>query len=320
MRPLENRVALLESRLMPAALLSPKLFILAFFIASAIYVHLRGRVRHRFTRQLTDHSTFFAPINVPLYLFSKVPAKPYHDPRGFPELSLLRENWQTIRDEGMRLLDEGHVRAAASYNDVGFNSFFRSGWKRFYLKWYEEPLPSARELCPKTVELLQRVPTVHAAMFTLLPPGSKLVKHRDPYAGSLRYHLGLYTPNSEDCYIVVDGERYHWRDGEDIVFDETYIHTAENKTDQTRLILFCDVERPVHTRIVRAFNHFMCSSVMKAAATQNVPGERVGVVNKIFGYVYHIRLVGKRLKAWNRKVYYAVKYALFGGLIYLIFF
>ncbi len=305
---------------MSTAVLSFKLVLLALFIASAIYVHRRGRVRHRLARQLTDHSTFFAPLNVPLYLFSKVPATPYHDPRAFPALAVLHENWQTIRDEGLQLLDGGHVRAATSYNDVGFNSFFRSGWKRFYLKWYEDPLPSAEALCPQTVALLKRVPLVHAAMFTLLPPGSKLGAHRDPYAGSLRYHLGLYTPNSADCYIAVDGERYHWRDGEDIIFDETYIPTAENKTDQTRLILFCDVERPVHTRLVQAYNHFMCSRMMKAAATQNIEGERVGVVNKIFGYVYHVRLLGKRLKAWNRKVYYLVKYALFGGLIYLVFF
>jgi beta-hydroxylase len=257
---------------------------------------------------------------MPLYLFSKVPAKPFHDPRQFPELSILRDNWQTIRDEGMKLLDEGYVRAASGYNDAGFNSLFRSGWKRFYVKWYEDPLPSAQQLCPQTVALLQQVPSVHAAMFTLLPPGAKLVAHRDPYAGSLRYHLGLSTPNSPDCYISVDGEHYHWRDGEDVVFDETYIHVAENKTDQTRLILFCDVERPVYTPIVRAFNHFMCSHVMKAAATQNVEGERVGAINKLFGYVYHVRLWGKRLKAWNRQVYYAVKWAIFGGLIYLIFF
>lgn len=304
---------------MPVALLS-KYVILTLFAASVAYVHLRGRVRHGLFRQLSDHSTFLAPVNLPLFLFSEVPAQPYHDPRQFPELAILRDNWQTIRDEGLRLLDDGYVRAASGYNDAGFNSLFRSGWKRFFLKWYEDPLPSAQAMCPKTVELLRQAPSVHAAMFTLLPPGAKLVTHRDPFAGSLRYHLGLSTPNSQDCYIVVDGERYHWRDGEDVVFDETYIHTAENKTNQTRLILFCDIERPVRTRIVRAFNHFMCSRVMKAAATQNVEGERVGVINKLFGYVYHVRLLGKRLKAWNRKVYYAVKYALFGGLFYLIFF
>ncbi len=230
---------------MTSYLVSPKLWIFVAFVASAMFVHFRGRVRHPFFRQLTDHSTLLAPLNAPLYLFSKVPPKRFIDPREFPELAVLRDNWQTIRDEGLKLLDEGYVRASARYNDWGFNSFFRTGWKRFYLKWYDEPLASARAMCPKTVELLSRVPSVHAAMFAFLPPGGRLVKHRDPYAGSLRYHLGLSTPNSEDCYIAVDGERYFWRDGEDVMFDETYIHFARNDTDENRIILFCDVERPM---------------------------------------------------------------------------
>ena len=53
-------------------------------------------------------------------------------------------------------------------NDWGFHSFFRSGWSRFYLKWYEDFLPSARDLCPKTVTLLDSIPSVHGAMFTML--------------------------------------------------------------------------------------------------------------------------------------------------------
>ena len=38
-------------------LLAPKFFVLYAFIASAVYVHYRGAVRHRFYRQITDHST-----------------------------------------------------------------------------------------------------------------------------------------------------------------------------------------------------------------------------------------------------------------------
>ena len=45
--------------------------------ACAPYVHFRGRVRHRFLRQITDHSTFMAPINVPMYAFPRVPATPH---------------------------------------------------------------------------------------------------------------------------------------------------------------------------------------------------------------------------------------------------
>lgn len=248
-----------------------------------------------------------------------MPTKPYLEVRDFPELNRVRDNWQMIREEALKLFGEGHIRAAAKYNDLGFNSFFRTGWKRFYLKWYGDPLPSARDLCPGTVELLQSVPSINAAMFALLPPGGRLVRHRDPFAGSLRYHLGLVTPNSEKCRIIVDGQAYYWRDGEDVMFDETYIHYAENETAQTRLILFCDVERPLSNPIIAAVNRWVSRHVIKASETQNVDGERIGLLNRIFGYVYRVRLLGKRIKARNRGVYYLLKWLLIGGLLYWIF-
>lgn len=298
-----------------------KFVLAALFLASAAFVHFRGRVRHSFARQLTDHSTFLAPVNAPIYLFSRVPAQPFLDPAAFPELRLLTAEWKTIRDEGLRLLDEGRVRAASGYNDLGFNSFFRAGWKRFYLKWYDDPLPSAEQLCPRTVELLRRLPSVHGAMFAMLPPGGRLVRHRDPFAGSLRYHLGLHTPNSEACFIEVDGIRRGWRDGEAMIFDETFIHHAENQTDVSRLILFCDVERPLSGRVPRALNRFVIHRLLKATATENQEGDRIGFANRAFGSIYQVRLMFKRLKRWNRKVYYGLKYALLGAgllVIYLV--
>ncbi len=95
------------------------------------------------------------------------------------------------------------------------------------MKWYEDFLPSARELCPKTVTLLNSIPSVHGAMFTMLPAHARLGPHRDPFAGSLRYHLGLVTPNSDQCCIYVDGQFCTWRDGEDFVFDETFEHALQ---------------------------------------------------------------------------------------------
>lgn len=292
-----------------------KLILLALFIASAMYVHFRGRVRHKFWRQASDHSTIMAPINSFMYLFSRVPTTPYIDTSMFPDLKVLDDNWREIRDEGLELMRIGQVKASGKYDDIGFNSFFKSGWKRFYLKWYDESHPSAQELCPKTVALLRRLPQVKAAMFTELPPGSRLVRHRDPYAGSLRYHLGLATPNSEGCFIDVDGDRYAWRDGESVMFDETYIHYAENTTDQNRLILFCDIERPLRFRWAQWFNHIFGRYVVSAAAAPNAESDRTGGINRIFKYLYAVRQLGKRIKAWNRTVYYAIKWLLIGGII-----
>jgi beta-hydroxylase len=233
-----------------------------------------------------------------------------------PELAVLRDNWQTIREEALTLFAQGQIKAADKYNDWGFNSFFRTRWKRFYLKWYDVALPSALANCPNTVELLNAIPTVKGAMFASLPPGGRLVQHRDPSAGSLRYHLGLLVPKTPgDCRIFIDGEPYYWREGDDILFDETYLHYAENTTGDDRIILSCDVERPLRSRAMTAVNRWVSKHIINESATQNEEGERVGWLNRIFSYVYHVRLEGKRMKAWNKRVYYAVKYLLIGGIL-----
>ena len=274
------------------------LILVALYVASVLFVHLRGRKRLPLKRQLTDHSGLFAPYNVFAYLLSAVPAKPYLDRAAFAHLDVLREHWQTIRDEAVHLFDEGYIRAAEKHNDASFASFFKEGWKRFYLKWYGEPLESAHTLCPNTVALVEKIPQVKAAMFALLPPGSKLNPHRDPFAGSLRYHLGLMTPNSDLCHIVVDGESYAWRDGEDVLFDETFVHWAENRTDTTRVILFCDVERPLRTPFMRGINRVVSRVLGQATATQNVGGERVGLVNRLYALAH---VAGERRKRFKRR-------------------
>ncbi len=297
-----------------------KYIILILFILCVVYIHYRGRVRYTFWRQLSDHSTFTAPLNVFMYLFSRVPITPYLQPEQFPELAALRDNWQTIRDEGQQLMAIQQIKASDQFNDAGFNSFFKTGWKRFYLKWYEDNHPSAMSLCPQTTALLRGLPSVKAAMFAELPDGSRLPRHRDPYAGSLRYHLGLITPNDDRCFIEVDGERYSWRDGEGVMFDETYLHYAENQSGQNRLILFCDIERPMRYRWAQSVNHWLGRNLMSAATAPNEEGDRTGGVNKLFKYIYAVRKVGKRLKAWNRTGYYIIKWILFGGIAAGIFF
>jgi beta-hydroxylase len=306
-----------------SVLLAPKFLVLYVFAASALYVHLRGRVRFPFLRQLFNHSTLLSPYNALIYLFSAVPARPLLEPSHFPGLDVLADNWEVIRDEAIGLSATGKICGPVRNNDVGFNSFFKRGWKRFYLRWYDRPLPSAEALCPRTVALLARVPNVRGAMFASLAPGSRLNPHRDPFAGSLRYHLGLVTANSPDCYISVDGERYHWRDGHAVVFDETNIHYVENNTSVNRIILLCDVERPLRTRAMRAVNRWVTQHIIKASATQNTHGEPVGLLNQFYGCVYHpaasrINAAGRALKSSNRTLYYATKYTLILAVLWLV--
>jgi beta-hydroxylase len=300
--------------------LAIKLVVLALLAGCASYIHFRGRVRHGFVRQLTDHSTFLAPYNVLVTMFSAVPRRPIQEISDFPDLAPLRENWQTLREEAERLEEGGNIRPAAKHNDVAFNTFFRRGWTRFYVKWYGDPLPSAEELTPKAVALVKSITSVNAALFARLPPRGELGEHRDPFAGSLRYHLGLKTPNSDACRIYIDGTPYSWRDGEDIVFDETYIHSVRNDTDEARIILFCDVARPIRNPIMRAVNRFVTTNVVRITTAQNVDGERVGVVNRVSRHVYKIKMLLNDAKNANRRLYYATKYLIIAALVYLALF
>lgn len=292
--------------------------VLSLYLLSVLHIHFRGRERLPVLRQLFDHSSFMAPINWFMHAFSRVPATPYLSAKDFPELAALNANWQLIRMEAQQLIALQKIKAAEKNDDAGFNSFFKTGWKRFYLKWYDASHPSAERLCPKTVALLRGIPCVKAAMFAELPPGAQLNRHRDPFAGSLRYHLGLVTPNSERCFIDVDGQRYSWRDGESVIFDETFLHWARNDSDSNRIILFCDIERPMRYRWAQAVNRWLGRTMMTAASSPNEMGDQTGGVNKLFRFVWLAGQYRRRYKAWNRQAYYATKIALIAGAVALV--
>ena len=297
-----------------------KLALVSFYLLAIFHIHFRGKVRLPFMRQLFDHSSFMAPINLFMHVFSKVPSKPYLALDQFKELEPLQQNWQIIRAEAENLLALKKIKAAEQNNDAGFNSFFKNGWKRFYLKWYDASHPSAEQLCPQTYALLKGIPSVKAAMFAELPPGGKLNPHRDPFAGSLRYHLGLATPNDDRCFIDVDGERHSWRDGQGVMFDETYIHWAINGSESDRIILFCDVERPMRYRWAQAVNRWLGRTMMTAAASPNEQGDQTGLVSKLFKVSYVAGQYRRRYKAWNKTAYKATKFGLIIALAAAIIF
>jgi beta-hydroxylase len=288
--------------------------VVCLFLLSGAYMHLRGRARHAWYRQIFDHSTFMAPLNVSLLALSAVPRQAYLDAKAFPELRILEQHWREIRAEALALM-EAEIKAPTEHNDAGFNSFFKKGWKRFYVKWYAEPHPSARALCPRTAELVSGLPSVRAAMFAHLPDGAKLGRHRDPFAGSLRYHLGLVTPNDDSCYIDVDGERYSWRDGEGVVFDETFIHYAENRSGMDRIVLFCDIERPLKFAWARAFNRWVGDHIIAGGASPNSNLDPTGFVNHVFRYAHYMGEKRRAFKRWNRTAYLTTKFALICGAV-----
>ena len=47
---------------------------------------------------------------------------------------------------------------------------------------------------------------------------------------------------------------YEWKEGEGVLFDETYKHFVKNETKYTRVILFLDVVRPFDSYFLNTLN------------------------------------------------------------------
>jgi aspartyl/asparaginyl beta-hydroxylase (cupin superfamily) len=67
--------------------------------------------------------------------------------------------------------------------------------------------------------------------------------HRGPTNLRVRCHLGISVPDG-DCAIRVGAETRHWRDGECLVFDDTFEHEAWNHTADDRIVLIVDMWHP----------------------------------------------------------------------------
>lgn len=301
------------------------LVVFTFTVGSLTYVYLyRGKVRYEsLSEYLRKGWPIFTPLNCLLYAFSERRAlRPIMDLNDFSELDEIKKNWQVIREEALSLrklqhFDTTNKPGSSAYYDIGFRTFFKYGWSKFYLKWYGYTHESAKQLCPNTVKVLEKIPSVNGAMFSLLPAGSQLTRHLDPLACSMRYHLGLATPNSDQCFINIDDQSYSWRDGDALLFDETYIHYAKNDADQDRLILMCDVERPMN--FIGRWINFLYKGLARLTVVPNLEGDKRGFANQVFATLSPLVQKSKALKQTNRKLYLLVKHSVNLTLLVIVF-
>lgn len=301
------------------------LLIFSFILGSITYVYLyRGKARYEnLGEYLRKGWPIFSPLNCLLYMFTQSKARhPIINLDNFHELDEIQNNWEAIREEVVNLYRQRYFEltkkpGSEAFYDIGFRTFFKYGWSRFYLKWYGYTHDSAKKLCPNTVRILEQIPSVNGAMFSILPVNGQLTRHLDPLACSLRYHLGLDTPNSDDCFINVDGVSYSWRNGKALLFDETYLHYAKNNSDNYRLILMCDVDRPMN--FLGRFINFFYKGLMRLTVVPNIEGDKRGFANILFSGLAPVNQKLKALKQTNKKLYLLIKYTINLTLILLAF-
>jgi len=165
----------------------------------------------------------------------------------FPDSVLLETNWQVIANELAHVVSSsGELPKLHDVDKVHDKISFDEGpaWRTIMLKAYDAWFMENCERFPETYKLMKNMSCVETAMINILEPHVKIPPHTGKFSGVLRYHLGLSIPTDGECYLTVDGERYHWKNGEGVLFDDTYVHSVENNTNEFRAVLLLDIKKP----------------------------------------------------------------------------
>ena len=164
----------------------------------------------------------------------------------FPWAREVEAEWEKIRAElDTVLVRKGELPAFHEISSEVRSISSDQNWKTFFLCGYGIKSESAIAQCPETWRILQKIPGLKSAMFSIFEPGKHLPPHRGPYNGVLRFHLGLLVPDEPDKIgIRVDDRLCHWEEGKALIFDDAYEHEAWNHSDKVRVVLFVDFEKP----------------------------------------------------------------------------
>ena len=197
---------------------------------------------------------------------SLVKDTPFLRNEDFPFLQMFTDNWEKIRDEVQVILkNREEIPAFQEVSPDQSKIAQGKNWRTFFLYGFGEKLNKNCAQAPFTTSLLDKVPNIEISWFSILSPGYHIPPHQGVSKGILRAHLGLLIPkDAESCRIRVDNEFRVWKPGQIFVLDDTYEHEVWNNTDDERVILIFDFDRPMKWQ-GRALLHFLIR-VMKFTA------------------------------------------------------
>jgi len=167
-------------------------------------------------------------------------------PTAFPWVAELEAHWTTIRRElDSVLTEQAALPNMQDLSPLQYSIVREKVWKVFAFRAYGTRCEENCRSCPETARLIDAIPDVEVAFFSVLEPGAHLSAHRGAYKGLIRAHLGLIVPEPRSQVRMQVGEQMvHWEEGRCVLFDDTYRHEVWNDTNGVRVVLLIDVPRP----------------------------------------------------------------------------
>lgn len=166
-------------------------------------------------------------------------------------LAALREHWNEIRQEALQLVNE----VPADKWTRGEVILEKEGrWQQLVLfgKGYESFPDHICKVAEKTCKLLKLFPEAlncptGTIKFSVIESSAHVLPHVGQTNAKLRAHLALSVPHRGQEMrprMRVATETVHWREGEVLIFDDSFEHEVWNESNGTRIVLIVDFNHP----------------------------------------------------------------------------
>jgi tetratricopeptide (TPR) repeat protein len=174
-----------------------------------------------------------------LHFYPGLRARPWHDPREFAIVADLERLAPQIAEQARSVDPE---RLQDEVEEIA-----RTGrWRVLFLLEMGRPHEDNLARFPAVRWILDnhRTLTSYAGSMYLsvLDPGTRVAAHQGPTNIRLRCHLGLEVPDG--CGMRVGGVASGWKEGQCVVFDDSFSHEVWNDGDRRRVVLVVDLWHP----------------------------------------------------------------------------
>ncbi len=173
----------------------------------------------------------------------------------------LSEKADGIKDEYFALINK-NAELGAPYVDAGsgfgpdWNSLKgQKNWTAVHL-FKDGTRQAEADACPLTCAALDAVPLTRQndvpieVFFSVLAPGIIIPRHYGLANCRVTVHVPLVVPSADPdvCGIRVGEQTLGWAEGKPLIFDDSFDHSAWNKSGDTRIVLIFEAWRPDMTK------------------------------------------------------------------------
>jgi hypothetical protein len=155
-------------------------------------------------------------------------------------------------------------------------------WGGFPIVIYNYLFKENAAMCPVTYQTINHIPGCTAAMFSVLSPGKHILPHSGIYKGIIRGLFTIKVSNDKKCWISINKNKIYFKEGECILFDETYEHEVVNDSNEDRIVLYFDIYRKLPFPL-NAFNNLIFHLLKKSPFIGNIPLNYQAIENITIG-------------------------------------